>query len=231
MKGRHVAESEKLDLFLSNAGEKTRKVFREKFTPVKMDKGQYIFFEGDEPSFLYFVESGVIEANIVHGDGRLHIFHFDFPCDFLGEGVLYDQKTSPFSAQVRKDAQLWKIDKRDLLPLVDGDKKMREFLFRELGSKLDRSYMKAHCTVGEKVEKRVICTLVRSLDLKGLHHNCPMKLDSPLTNRDISGLIGSTEESVSRIMSRLKREGIISTEKKSIIVLDRKTLLQKLQEE
>lgn len=226
-----MAEDANLDLFLRRAGEKTRSVLREKFTPVKMEKGQYVFFEGDEPAFLYLIESGVTEANIVHGDGRLHIFHFDFPCDFFGEGVLYNQMISPFSVQVRKDVQMWKIDKRDLLPLIDKDPAFKEYLVMQMGRKLDRSYMKAHCTVGEKVEKRVICTLVRSLDLRGMHHNCPMRLDTPLTNRDISGLIGSTEESVSRIMSRLKREGIISTEKKNLIVLDRETLLQRLQEE
>lgn len=226
-----MAEDANLDLFLRRAGEKTRSVLREKFTPVKMEKGQYVFFEGDEPEFFYLIESGVTEANIVHGDGRLHIFHFDFPGDFIGEGILYNQMISPFSVQIRKDVQMWRVSKRDLVPLFDKDPVFKEYLFKELGRKLDRSYMKAHCTVGEKVEKRVMCALVRAIDQKGLHDNCPMRLDTPLTNRDISGLIGSTEESVSRIMSRLKREGIISSEKKNLIVLDRETLLQRLQEE
>lgn len=226
-----MAESKNLDLFLGNADKKTRAVLKDKFTPVKMEKGQYVFFEGDEPTSLYLIESGVTEANIVHGDGRLHIFHFDFPGNFFGEGILYNQMISPFSVQIRKDVEMWKITKREILPLVENDPVFKKYLFKELGRKLDRSYMKAHCTVGAKVDKRVMCTLVRSLELRGMHHNCPMRLDTPLTNRDISGLIGSTEESVSRIMSRLKREGIISTEKKSIIVLDRDTLMQKLQEE
>lgn len=226
-----MAESKNLDLFVGNAGEKTRTALKDKFTPVKLEKGQYVFFEGDEPTSLYLIESGVTEANIVHGDGRLHIFHFDFPGDFIGEGILYNQTISPFSVQIRKDVEMWKIARRDLIPLVEKDPVFKDYLFRELGRKLDRSYMKAHCTVGAKVEKRVMCTLVRSLELRGVHQNCPMRLDTPLTNRDISGLIGSTEESVSRIMSRLKRDGIISTEKKSIIVLDRDTLMQKLQEE
>ncbi|MBN2167791.1 MAG: Crp/Fnr family transcriptional regulator [Actinobacteria bacterium] len=226
-----MAERSNFDQFISNAGNASRPVLEEKFVPVKMEKGQYVFFEGDEPSFLYFIESGVIESNIVHGDGKLHIFHFDFPGDFIGEGVLYDQIAMPFSAQIRKDAQLYKISKKDLLPVIDKDPAFKEVLLKTLGQKLDSSYMKAHCIAGEKVEKRVMCALLRAIDQNGLNLHCGMRLDSPLTNRDISGLIGSTEESVSRIMSRLKREGIITTEKKNLIVLDRDTLIQRLLEE
>ncbi|MBN1290101.1 MAG: Crp/Fnr family transcriptional regulator [Actinobacteria bacterium] len=226
-----MAERSNFDLFISNASEGSRPVLDEKFVPVKMEKGQYVFFEGDEPSFLYFIESGVIESNIVHGDGKLHIFHFDFPGDFIGEGVLYDQVVTPFSAQVRKDAQLWRISRKDLDPIMEKDPVFKEHLLVSLGQKLDSSYMKAHCIAGEKVEKRVMCALLRAIDQNGLNSHCGMRLDSPLTNRDISGLIGSTEESVSRIMSRLKREGIITTEKKNLIVLDRDTLMQRLREE
>lgn len=226
-----MAERKNFDLFIGNASEDSVPILEEKFSPVKMEKGQYVFFEGDRPESLYFIESGVIESNIVRGDGKLHIFHFDFPGDYIGEGVLYDQPIVPFSAQVRKDVQLWRISKNDLIPILTKDPAFKEYLLKTLGQKLDSSYMKAHCIAGEKVEKRVMCALLRAIDQNGLNLHCGMRLDSPLTNRDISGLIGSTEESVSRIMSRLKREGIITTEKKNLIVLDRQTLIQRLQEE
>ena len=49
-----------------------------------------------------------------------------------------------------------------------------------------------------------------------------------LTNRDISGLIGSTEETVSRIMSRLKKENVIGIQDKQLVVLDREALVKYL---
>jgi len=72
----------------------------------------------------------------------------------------------------------------------------------------------------------VACILLKTIDQqRGIYSHCVEKLDTPLTNRDISGLIGSTEETVSRVMSRLKKEGIISLEDKHLVVLDREGLM------
>ncbi|MBU4174165.1 MAG: Crp/Fnr family transcriptional regulator [Actinobacteria bacterium] len=218
-----MAGQEFLDGFLEHAGEGSRDTLRNKFVPLKLEKGQYIFFDGDDATDLYLIESGVIEANIVHADGKLYIFHFVFPGEILGEGVLFGEGFCPFSAVVRKDATLWRIAKGDILPVLESDSSVSSYLFQLVGQKLYRCYVKARCIAGERVEKRLACVLLKAINEQGIA-GCRARIDPPLTNRDISGLIGSTEETVSRIMSRLKREGVIGTEDKHIVVLDKEAL-------
>lgn len=218
-----MADNEVLDGFLKQASSNSRKALKEKFSPVKLEKGQYVFFEGDDATDLYLVESGVIEANIVHADGKLYVFHFLFPGEILGEGVLFGEGFCPFSAVVRKDATLWRIAKGDILPVLESDPSVSSYLFQLVGQKLFRCYVKARCIAGERVEKRLACVLLKAINEQGIA-GCQGRIDPPLTNRDISGLIGSTEETVSRIMSRLKREGVIGTEDKHIVVLDKEVL-------
>lgn len=215
-----------LDEFVSHAKKDQQARLRDKFTSIGLDRGQFVFFEGDEAASLYLIESGVIEANVVHGDGKVYIFHFIFPGEVFGEGVVYEQDYYPFSTVARKEALVWKVPKEDLLSAIDSDPAFKAYMLRLVGQKLDSSYVKARCIAGERVEKRVACILLKTIDQqRGIYSHCVEKLDTPLTNRDISGLIGSTEETVSRVMSRLKKEGIISLEDKHLVVLDREGLM------
>lgn len=215
-----------LDEFVSHAKKDQQARLRDKFTSIGLDRGQFVFFEGDEAAYLYLIESGVIEANVVHGDGKVYIFHFIFPGEVFGEGVVYEQDYYPFSTVARKEALVWKVPKEDLLSAIDSNPAFKAYMLRLVGQKLDSSYVKARCIAGERVEKRVACILLKTIDQqRGIYSHCVEKLDTPLTNRDISGLIGSTEETVSRVMSRLKKEGIISLEDKHLVVLDREGLM------
>lgn len=215
-----------LDEFVSHAKKDQQARLRDKFTSIGLDRGQFVFFEGDEAASLYLIESGVIEANVVHGDGKVYIFHFIFPGEVFGEGVVYEQDYYPFSTVARKEALVWKVPKEDLLSAIDSNPAFKAYMLRLVGQKLDSSYVKARCIAGERVEKRVACILLKTIDQQhGIYSHCVEKLDTPLTNRDISGLIGSTEETVSRVMSRLKKEGIISLEDKHLVVLDREGLM------
>ncbi|MCT2032645.1 helix-turn-helix domain-containing protein [Dietzia cinnamea] len=51
-------------------------------------------------------------------------------------------------------------------------------------------------------------------------------LELPLTRSDLAGITGSTPESVSRVMSRLRREGIIDSGRRWTAVLDRERLAE-----
>ncbi len=220
---------EHLDGLLGHAREDLRAGLKEKFSRAQLDRGQFVFFEGDASSALYIVESGVIEANVIHGDGKVYIFHFIFPGEVFGEGVLYGQEHVPFSAVARREASIHKISREDLLPFLEQDPGFERHLLRMVGAMLDGSYVKARCIAGERVERRVACILLKTLDESAGMYGCGERLDSHLTNRDISGLIGSTEETVSRVMSRLKKEGIVGTKDKQLVVLDKEALMQFLE--
>ena len=219
-----ASKCEYLDEFVSHAKKSIREKLKDKFTQMSLDRGQFIFFEGDDAAALYLVESGVIEANVIHGDGKVYIFHFIFPGDIFGEGVVYGQQYYLFSAVARKEATVWKIAKDDLIPLLGSDTDMERHILRLVGKELDSSYIKARCIAGERVERRVACILLKTMDESAGIPGCAERMDTPLTNRDISGLIGSTEETVSRVMSRLKREGIVGVQDKQLKVLDRDAL-------
>lgn len=221
-----VNQRDFLDELVSHAKKALQARLKDKFVASKLDRGQFIFFEGDDAAALYLVESGVVEANVIHGDGKVYIFHFVFPGEIFGEGVVYGQEFFLFSTVARKEAVVWHISKDDLLPILEQDPELERHILQMVGQKLDSSYIKARCIAGERVERRVACILLKTMDEGAGMYGCRERVDQPLTNRDISGLIGSTEETVSRVMSRLKKEGIVGVQDKQLVVLDRDGLVK-----
>jgi len=218
-------EEERLREFLNHLEEGLRTEARELFQPESADREQYIFIDQDEATHLYLVEEGVVEANIVHSDGKLYILGFLYPGDIFGEAALYEEGVYSYSSVAREASRLWRISWDDLQWLASRDPLFALFLMRLVVRKLDQSYYKERCIAGEKVERRIACVLLKMAGERGIMNKCGVIINTPLTNRDLAGLVGSTEETVSRIMSRLKKEGIMTTEEKLLCVKDKEALL------
>ena len=217
-------EENRLREFLNNLDEGLRPEARELFKPESMDREQYIFIDQEEATHLYLVETGTVEANIVHGDGRLYILDFLYPGDILGEAALYEEGVYSYSAVARESSQLWRVSWDDLQWLASRDPLFALHIIRLVVRRLDQAYYKDRCIAGEKVERRIACVLLKMAGEIGVYDKCGLAIDTPLTNRDIAGLVGSTEETVSRIMSRLKKEGILSSEGKILLIRDKDAL-------
>jgi CRP-like cAMP-binding protein len=157
-----VAECKCLDEFVSHAKKELQPRLKDNSTSHKLDRGQFVFFEGDQADALYLIESGVIEANVVHGDGKVYIFHFIFPGEVFGESVVYNQDYYPFSAVARKEALVWKIPRDEVIAVLDSDPAFKSFMLDTVGQKLESSYTKARCIAGERVEKRPASSSRRS---------------------------------------------------------------------
>ena len=219
-------EDNNLREFLNHLEEGLRAEAREFFKPESVDREQYIFIDQDEATHLYLIEEGTVETNIVHGDGKLYILNFLYPGNIFGEGALYEEGVYSYSSVARQDSQLWRVSWDDLQWLASRDSLFALYLLRLIVQRLDQAYYKDRCIAGEKVERRIACVLLKMINERGITDKCGVVLDMPITNRDIAGLVGSTEETVSRIMSRLKKEDIISIgEDKCLTVMDKDRLL------
>ncbi len=209
-----------LDQFLGYLGEALREEAKSLFIPESFEKDQYIFVEQDEATHFYLVEEGIVEANIVHGDGRLYIMSFLHPGDIFGEAALQEEGVYSYSAVAHSDCRAWRISWDDIQWIASRDPRFSLHLARLVAQKLDQSYYKERCIAGERVERRIACILLKMAGEKGISDKCGLSIGFPLTNRDIAGLVGSTEETVSRILSRFKKEGLIASEDRKITILD-----------
>ena len=82
------------------------------------------------------------------------------------------------------------------------------------------------------VEQRVARALLRLADSLGEDRGAQgLLLEVPLSRADLAGLARSTPETVSRVMSALRREGIIDSGRRWTSILDRAALEERAAEE
>lgn len=74
------------------------------------------------------------------------------------------------------------------------------------------------------VEQRLAATLVRLADRVGKQRDADVLIDIPLSRQDLAEMTGSKVETVSRVMSDFKRQGLIESGRKWISVVDLETL-------
>jgi len=78
--------------------------------------------------------------------------------------------------------------------------------------------------LGQKTSAEKVATFLLSLIPTGYDDQSPINLHLPLSRQEMSDLLGLTVETVSRLMSDMKREGIVEAPRGSIRILDLKRL-------
>jgi CRP-like cAMP-binding protein len=74
------------------------------------------------------------------------------------------------------------------------------------------------------VDQRVASTLVRLADKFGQPDEVGFLIQLPLSRQDLAQMTGSTPETVSRVLSEFKREGLIRTGREWVALLDQDAL-------
>ncbi|HEY5749810.1 MAG TPA: response regulator [Chryseolinea sp.] len=184
-------------LNLSNLG-KDKKVKRVK-------KKSEIFSEGDAPLNVYFVKSGHVKIFKSHPDGKELITALANANDFFGfepilEGMLYQE-----SAVALQDTELVVIPKHDFITLLQSPAVSASFislLCKKVAQKENQLVNQAYNSVRQRTAEALLKTMI----LKDGAENIQISRD------DLAKMVGTASESVIRVLSDFKDEGLIETE-------------------
>ncbi len=77
-----------------------------------------------------------------------------------------------------------------------------------------------------QVEQRVARALLRLIEQSGRRTGAGIEIDFPITRQDISDMTGTTLHTVSRLLSKWSRDGILESKRKHITVIDPHRLIE-----
>jgi len=118
-----------------------------------------------------------------------------------------------------------RIDQQSFRDLLEEHPRVALRVLDDVAERLARSHSNAGRQATDTVAQRVAAILLRLADQLGQERTAGgTLLQVPLTRADLAGLSGSTPESVSRVMSRLRRDGIVDSGRRWTAVLDRARL-------
>jgi CRP/FNR family transcriptional regulator len=182
-----------------------------------LDKGEYLFHEGDPARGFYIVQRGAVNVHRVNAAGKEQIIHVFRAGDSFAEVALASATGYPADARVIEPTQVLLIQKDGILALV---KRQPELALRMLGS------MSSHLRVlvGQledltlkDVETRLANWLVkRCANPQGTQ---PVRIELAMTKRVLAAELGTVSETFSRTLASFRERKLVSVKGKTIIVL------------
>lgn len=166
--------------------------------------GSNVFFEGDDVTCIYVIESGVLRLTRVLEDGRRQVIAFGYPGDVVGfpaQGVHHTD------CDALTDARLHPIPRRYLDDIrIDAEMHgaLMDAALREISAMQDHFMMLGRKTAAEKVAS----FLSVLLDRLGAGQAGSV-IELPMKRSDIADFLGLTTETVSRCFTALRKAGVI----------------------
>jgi len=174
-------------------------------TPVRREPGQAIFHEGDAAEHVYNITEGVLKTFKLLPDGRRQITGFSFEADFLGL-ALGDGEAFPHTAEALTTVHLCQMRRKDFEGMLERFPRMERRLLGMARDELAVAQEQMLLLGRKHADERVASFLVSLAERAQRFGQKGDMLSLPMTRTDIADYLGLTLETVSRTMSRLKRE-------------------------
>lgn len=196
----------------------------------QFSKGTTVFLEGEPGEAIYFVKSGTVKLSKIASDGRELIVHIFGPGNVFAEITLFHSHAYPVTCVVMEETVLGVIMNDDLEKLVESNGKMALSILKILNQHLWTLQTKLTQMVFGNVESKTAELLLQLYREHGTENKKGHLITVPLSRQELANMAGTTRESMSRMLSKWKKEGIIEMQGKKIIINDLDTLKMYLEE-
>jgi CRP/FNR family transcriptional regulator len=194
----------------------------------KFEAGQTVIWSGDRMDFLGSVVSGIATLTQTMEDGRTQMVGLLLPSDFVGRP---GREAAAYNVSATSDLVMCCFRKKPFEKMMVETPHIAQRLLEMTLDELDaaREWM---LVLGRKTAREKIASLLAiigrrdaALHMRGVDGH--VAFDLPLTREAMADYLGLTLETVSRQVSALKRDGVITLEgKRRVIVPDFDRLLE-----
>ena len=159
-------------------------------------RGMFIFLEGEPVEAVYFIESGSVKAG-----------------------------PAPATAQALEETTVWVMERAAFYTLLTREPRMAVQMVAVLGRHIRRLHAQLREMGMQAVQARlarVLLRLARQLGEPAPAGGRPeaVRIQAHLSHQDLAGMAATTRETVSRLLARWRRAGLIRVERGYIVVDD-----------
>lgn len=195
----------------------------------RIDSGEKLFQAGDNAEICFLLSYGAIKLLKQMPGGKEVVMCFCRSGNFVGAGIMLNPNPRyPLTAYAVEDSGLIVIPRRVFTEVWQAQPEVAKVINTALmGRMLEFQEDKAMAVT--PVPKRIAHFLLRTLDQQTIEMG--NRLNLKLARKDIADRIGTSVESVIRVLSQWTQSGWILTEEQRITIVDRRALEQLLETE
>jgi CRP/FNR family transcriptional regulator, cyclic AMP receptor protein len=194
-------------------------------THVLLPKDGILFTEGHTPRNVAIVCEGRVKLTRSSPEGKTFLVRIAKPGDVLGLSAALSKTPYEVTARAIEPTQIKIFQQMDFLHFiqrhVEGSLHAAESLSNEYRSALNDAFRLA---LSSSIAGRM-AHLLLELTVEGENaHSMQPEIHMPLRHEDLASMLGSSRESVTRILNNFRRKGIISVDGTRMIILRKEAL-------
>lgn len=186
--------------------------------------GMFIFLQGEPVDSVYFLRTGMVKATRTSEDGREQIMSILYPGDFFPHVGFLGGGPAPGTTMTMTETVLSVIRREDFLRLVKENPTLFVNLLQTLERRIRILQDQVESLGLRSVPSRLAGILLQLAEERGEKRKNGVFVRLPLSQQELAYMVGTTRETVSRVLSELRRQGAISLERDGILILDAETL-------
>jgi CRP/FNR family transcriptional regulator len=183
---------------LENISVQSRAALAEICLPKRVEKKQPLFFEGEKGFALYILVTGSIQLYKRGPEARRIVIKVVKPGEMFGEVVLFEQEHYPVSAETVKESMVFVVPKHQFSCLLAQELFRNDFM-ANLMKKMRYLTEQIRYLSAYDVEDRLLLFLQE-------HYGRHEQLQPKLSKKDVAAGIGTTPETLSRLLLRMHQE-------------------------
>lgn len=190
------------------------------------DKKETLFHQGDPGEEFMILTEGSVKVELMNSEGKELTLTILTPFQFLGELALLDDVPRSATVVSMEQSVLLSINKRDFARLLESYPRMSIPMLRQLTRRVrvltDDIASMAFLDSYSRVTRKIL-NLAEEMGQVGADGH--ILIDRPLTHQQLANLVGTTRETVTKILNEMKDNGLLDIRRHRITILDREELL------
>lgn len=185
----------------------------------KLKRGDVLFRVNEEFTYVYAIRSGSIKTYISTDDGRQQITGFHVPGELLGLNAL-DENRHNCEAVALEPTILCEISVNCFKELAQQIPSVHYQLLRLMSTEIKHN-QGLMLLLGKKNAEERLATFLLSLSRRfALRNYSPTQFNLSMSRGDIGDYLGIALETVCRLFTRFQEEGVITSERRYIVLKD-----------
>jgi CRP-like cAMP-binding protein len=189
-------------------------------------KGEIVFKEGTYAFGIFYIIKGKVKKYKVDKEGREQIIYVANTGELLGYHAVLSGSRYPDYAAALEESQITLIIKDDFLNALLQSDILNRRLLKTLSHEFTVMSNTLTMFAQKSVKERLALQLIILREKYKVNFKPGMQVEINMNRKDLASLVGTARENIVRVLAEFKKDNILETKARKIIVLDVKRLIE-----
>lgn len=179
-----------------------------------------IFRQGERARALHILCSGQVKLSTTSREGRTMILKIAWPGDVLGLSALLSEGDYEVTAETLEPCQVKTLRREEFLALIDKFSEAGRHSLESMASDYQSAFRDARRLSLAKTAASRLANVLLELARNAAWGKPEMRFTMALTHEELGNLAGLSRETVTRLLGKFQREGLLMIKGASITITD-----------